>query len=371
MRRAFSAPGKLFLSGEYAVLWGGVARVLAVAPRGNALVVRREDREVQLHLSEGRLQGTLTPYGVQWRSEIAPAFRFAARAIDAAVAAHGQEVLGFSLALSPSTEKVEGRKMGIGGSARAVMLTTEAVRYVLEARFDALKLALWAHADAQGKVGSGGDVAASFAGGVIRYRRYPVETLQQPASRFGEAPVGSSTALGSTTLSAAPPVDLRRLQLPALHLTYAFAGQSASTEKLIGRVEEKLDETERWKFAARSDAIGDALENALLMGNFSDVREAVSELHTLLCSLGPLETDGIRQLVALARTLGSVAKISGAGGGDGCIAFSPTAEAQADLIEGFKTRNIWATRLEPAPGLRGENEADPQLTGWIGPVAGA
>ena len=38
MERALSAPSKLFLCGEYAVLWGGAARVLAVGPRAEALV---------------------------------------------------------------------------------------------------------------------------------------------------------------------------------------------------------------------------------------------------------------------------------------------------------------------------------------------
>ena len=65
MKRSLSAPGKLFLAGEYAVLWGGAARVLAVPPRGHALVKRREDREVELVLEEGRLRGTLTPMGVR------------------------------------------------------------------------------------------------------------------------------------------------------------------------------------------------------------------------------------------------------------------------------------------------------------------
>ena len=48
MERALSAPGKLFLSGEYAVLWGGVRAVAAVGPRTAALVRRRADREVHV-----------------------------------------------------------------------------------------------------------------------------------------------------------------------------------------------------------------------------------------------------------------------------------------------------------------------------------
>jgi phosphomevalonate kinase len=50
MERALSAPGKLFVSGEYAVLWGGVSRVAAVAPRTSALVRTRADAQVHLCL---------------------------------------------------------------------------------------------------------------------------------------------------------------------------------------------------------------------------------------------------------------------------------------------------------------------------------
>src|SRR6185369_9346559 len=64
-----SAPGKLFLSGEYAVLWGGTARLAGVGPRAWALGRTREDREVHLVLAEGRLVGTVTPLGVRWGSE--------------------------------------------------------------------------------------------------------------------------------------------------------------------------------------------------------------------------------------------------------------------------------------------------------------
>ena len=50
MDRTLSAPGKLFLAGEYAVLWGGEARILGTAPRAHALVRSRQDRRVEIAL---------------------------------------------------------------------------------------------------------------------------------------------------------------------------------------------------------------------------------------------------------------------------------------------------------------------------------
>ena len=99
MDRTLSAPGKLFLAGEYAVLWGGVARILAVGPRVNALVRPRQDRQVDVVLLTGGtgisrrdttveavrslFQKTIDGYGELFRSlsyaAIGPAVNLAAR----------------------------------------------------------------------------------------------------------------------------------------------------------------------------------------------------------------------------------------------------------------------------------------------------
>jgi phosphomevalonate kinase len=355
MHRTLSAPGKLFLSGEYAVLWGGTARIAALGPRTTATVRRRDDREVRLLLEEGRLVGHATPRGVAWTTPVTPPFAFAARTLDAVLRAWGRETLGFSLAMAPSPTGPGGRKLGMGGSARAAVLAAEAGRYVLDARFDALKLALVAHALGQSMKGSGGDVAAIAAGGIVRYRRYDVSALAEASvtSRFDAA------------LLAAPPVDLYRLPAPQLPMAYAFAGESASTRTLIGRVEGKLDEAARGDFVRRSDALGEALEEGLLTGDFPRVHEATAGLRALLGELGPLETEGLSRIVGLAELYGCTGKLSGAGGGDGCILFAPDPERRSALLEGLAARGFYAVPLQPEPGLRGETQPDPLLERWL------
>src|SRR3954468_19875122 len=101
MERALSAPGKLFVSGEYAVLWGGVARVAAVAPRTAALVRRRADGRVHGCLGGGTQKGSATPKGVRWDGEIPGGFTFVARTLDEALRAHGRQSVGFELAVAP------------------------------------------------------------------------------------------------------------------------------------------------------------------------------------------------------------------------------------------------------------------------------
>lgn len=355
MERTVSVPGKLFLCGEYAVLWGGTARIAAVGPRLTGHVRRRDDREVHVVLQSGRICGRATPLGANWTGEIGDEFLFAARAVDAVLTAHGRECLGFEVALSPSPPAPHGRKLGFGGSARATVLTAELSRYVLEESFDPLKLALMVHAGAQAGLGSGGDVAAVFAGGVIRYRRYAVEALL------------NSSASGQllSALAQAPAVDLRRLPVPKLHLAYAFSGESASTPALIAEVERRLSYDSRVRFVSDSDQLGEALEQAMVTQDFDSLRLTVSELQALLASLGGLQTEAMRRVVAIARSYGGAAKMSGAGRGDGCILFSPDLEAQGAMIDGLRARGFWTTPLQVEVGLRGELKPDENLRTWL------
>ena len=155
MELTLSAPGKLFLSGEYAVLWGGTARLAGVGPRAWALARTREDREVHLVLAEGRLRGTVTPLGVRWASEPVASFAFAARALDVVVRARARESLGLELALSPTAPGPGGHKLGLGSSARAVVLAVESAARLLEVR-PSLALAMLAHAEARAGRGAAG-----------------------------------------------------------------------------------------------------------------------------------------------------------------------------------------------------------------------
>jgi len=353
MERFLSAPGKLFLSGEYAVLWGGTARIAAVGPRTHAQVRRRPDREVHVVLEGGRLAGQITPLGVNWGGPVPQPFRFAARAIGEAVRAHGKEDLGLELALSPSPA-ADGKKLGLGGSARAAVLAAEATRYVLEERVDALKLALLSHALEQGMRGSGGDVAAIFAGGLVRYRRYPVELLERAASQ-GQLRSG---------LLSAPPVDLWRVPAERTFLAYAFCGDSASTEQMIRKAERTLSGDERRAFVERSDDLGDQLERALVEGDFRAVREAAGGLRALLSQVGA-ETDAAKQILALAESHGAAGKTSGAGGGDVCVLFSPDEAARSRVLEALAARGIFARAAPLEAGLRGEAKLDASLANWL------
>lgn len=351
MEVSLSAPGKLFLSGEYAVLWGGTARLLGVGPRAFALSRTREDRGVHLVLAEGRLQGTVTPFGVRWATEPAPPFAFAARALDVVVRARARESLGLELALSPTAPGPGGHKLGLGSSARATVLAVESAARLLEVPAP-LALALLAHAEAQGGKGSGGDVATCAVGGLLRYRRWPMERVTSaPSLRLG--------------LAAAGAPDVVRLGTTALPASYAFTGHSASTGAMIRQVEGGLDGPARQRFVEASDALGRDLEDGLRGSRFAQVDEACQELEHLLESLPGVATPGTARILALARTARSTGKLSGAGGGDGCVLFSPDEEARAALLAALAHRGFVAVPLAVEPGVRPETFAPPELRSWL------
>jgi phosphomevalonate kinase len=359
MTRALSAGGKVFLAGEYAVLWGGTARVAAVGPRVGAVVRSRDDRRVDLLLPDRRFSGDATVSGVHWHGEVPAECLFAARTLDLALRVVGKDGPGLALALAASPQGPRGTKLGLGSSARTAVLAAEAARYVLGAKYDALKLALVAHAVAQGGKGSGADVAAIFAGGVVRYRRFDtgplVQASTQPAFR--------------AALDAAPAVDLWRLPDCKLPLAWAFSGQSASTPSLIAQIEAQLGAAGREAFVGKSDGAGLQLESALIHGDFPAAQEAVGELGALLKSLGPLETEPLARIIGIAATYGCAAKLSGAGGGDGCVVVCPDLASREALIQGLEARSFFALPLEVAAGLKGEPTADAALARWLDAAA--
>lgn len=327
--------------------------MLAVGPRVAALVRRRTDRVVELVLESARLSGQSTPLGVRWQGEAPPTFHFVARTVDLALRALSREASGFSIAFAPSP-LIEGQKPGLGSSARATVLAAEATRWATRATFDAFKLALLAHAEAQQGKGSGGDVAASFAGGLVRYRRFEVAALLEATVKGG---------LGSA-LTAAPAVELARLAAPGFPMVFAFSGQSASTTSLLSAIEGAWGPAQRAAFVFTSDSIGDELEQALRQLDFAALSDACERLQSLLFSLGPTRTATLERILALARAMHCTGKQSGAGGGDGCLLFAPDEPGRRALLEALKARGIHAVTVEPETGIEG-GSLDARLASWL------
>jgi phosphomevalonate kinase len=269
-----SAPGKLFLGGEYAVLGGAEAVVTAVDRRTQARLVTRPPSE----------------------SPIVTAARHAA--IDALSRPDDGPEPPY-VKVTSSGFQIGRRKIGLGSSASACASAVGALfewggQPVDVARERVLEVAMGAHREAQGGRGSGADVAAAVRGGTFVFR-------------------------AGRVLS---PVDISRVVLVPV-----WSGRAASTTELIGKIidYERRDPAGHRALLDELDQCAADLAAAYRTGEPAAIVSKTAAYGRLMDRLGhasgaPIVTTRHRLIAQLASNLGGTAKPSGAGGGDVAVA---------------------------------------------------
>ncbi len=286
------APGKLVLSGAYAVLDGAPAIVSAVDRYALADSSRPAER--------------ITPE------------------VEAAIGARPAPWF------DASALREGGEKLGLGSSAAILVASLAAIALEAHGPLDhdalcdaVLAPALAAHAQAQGG-GSGIDVAASCRGGTLVAQR-------------------------------ADGLQLRAVALPAaLHVEVWTAGQPASTAELLGRVR-ALDAARYQALSTPQRHASEHAVQALDEGDAALFVTALALQCAALANLGdaagaPIVTAEVRRLAEQAvRERGAVLP-SGAGGGDVTlfVGVAPPSAALSALA-----RELGHHRLDLSLGARG------------------
>lgn len=343
--RITSAPGKLVLIGEYAVLFGGPAVVLAVDRQATVSVGPSSDGRWSVR-SPGLIAGTrqfeLRPDGSQNWAECTDddirQLRLVTHVLDSMMRAGVLDPLETSAAALELDTRAffeitnEGAfKLGLGSSAALTAALATALAHwtgkadVLTDRLAWLRTLTTIHREFQGGGGSGIDLAASLFGGALEYR----------LDDTGRAAVA------------------RPIRLPQdLELLYIWTGQSADTGQFLGRLTERS--------AADPGPIGRVIDDlsgfsrsgidALRSGRTEALLEAVDSYCEGLEALGraanmPIVSSEHQRLLALAHSSGVSYKPSGAGGGDLGLAFSNDPDAMARMAiavhgAGFKTIDL-------------------------------
>lgn len=295
---AASAPGKVLLAGEYAVLAGAEAVVMAV------------DRRVHARAAAGM--------------EARAARSSFLRAVRDAVAGHAGSDSAAAraaarLMVDSDALRLGGVKLGLGSSA-AVTVAGCACALAHDHTPDpglVHRLAHAAHSAAQGARGargSGADIAASVYGGVLGVRVGPAP---------GE-PVRVRPLLADLAGSAA-------------HLVLVWTGTPASTPALVARVHAWRDarpQAYERAIAAVADAAGALIAALRPSAGAAEVVAAVAAGGEAVAALGrdagvDIETPTHRAVATMARSHGGAAKPTGAGGGDLVLAAFPGAAAAA------------------------------------------
>ena len=286
------APGKIVLSGAYAVLEGAPAVVTAV------------DRYVLADAS--RPADLLTPeVKAALKDKPAPWF-------DASALRSGDKKLGLG-----SSAAILVASLGAIAAKERGLKDAEALRSAV------LEPALVAHRTAQGG-GSGVDVAASVYGGTIV-----------------AAKKGSGLAV-------------RAVELPAgLHFEVLFAGVPASTTELIGKVRafKARSPHEYGGVMENLKAAAEDAERAVDEGSATDVLRALRDQLRALTDLGEhagarIVTREVARLADLAGDEDAVVLPAGAGGGDIAI-YAGTAPPSAKLTAAFDAERHEPPRRAP------------------------
>ncbi|MFE6487099.1 phosphomevalonate kinase [Streptomyces sp. NPDC057757] len=381
-----SAPGKLFVAGEYAVVESGTPAILVAVDRRITVTVSPAEkpgvlissdlttRAVRSRWSRGRLvpadgpPGTATATatagataagaaggGEQTRRALAHVLA-AVESVGRLLAEHGRPLPDLSLSVS-STLHEGGRKLGLGSSGAVTAASVAAVAafcgldLTADARF---RLALLATARIDPK-GSGGDLAASTWGGWITYRAPDREQVLDLAARLGVA---------QALREEWPGYGVRRLPPPAgLELEVGWTGNPASTTSLVADLHRRTwrGTSSHHKFVQTTTDVVDGAVAALEAGDgpalLHQIRRARQELARLDDEVGlGIFTPELTALCEAAESVGGAAKPSGAGGGDCGIALLD-AHAPNDISH---VRQRWAAAgvlpLPLRPAMEGIEE---------------
>jgi len=338
-----SAPGKLVLFGEYAVLEGAPALVSAVNRR--ATVKFRSDDSGVLTLSAvplGLKQFPVLRRGQRHAdAEGEPRASLTLMVLELMLSKFpelGPLLSGGHLTIDSTAMSLAhgGAKLGVGSSAAVATALVGGIGSLLKDRplggREIFELAHRAHHQFQGGKGSGIDVAAASFGGTLSFSG--AKGLQSPQTEISSWPSG-------------------------LRWQVVGTGVSASTSQFIGALRAWRDEN----LNEYKNLMGDMRTLSERVSAGVEVSWVEASLHwcELLEALGdrigaPIMSDKHREFRDLALHHGLGYKPSGAGGGDAGFFVIPPDRSLDDVHTLIKDRNIHMLPLSPdASGIQVES----------------
>lgn len=359
----FRAPGKLFVAGEYAVLWPGHPAVLMAVDRYATVTIAdtagpttlTSDLSGGLVLRCERVDGRLAPAEPAAAGPLA-FVRSAVDVVERLAAEHGRPGRPFHLSVATDLTAGDGRKLGLGSSAAVTVATCGALARFYDLRLsraDLYRVAMLATLAVTPDT-SGGDVAAGAVGGWLLYC---APDRQRSPGLTGDAAWGTV----SGALSAPwPELVLRPLPTPrSACLEAGWTGRPASTTGLLGRFRDDPDGSVAGRhraFLAASTTCVSLLATGLMGGNVGRIQQQIRRARDLLseldrrASLGWM-TPRLRALCEVAEAFGAAAKPSGAGGGDCGIALLRGDQSYVlpELRERWIAAGVQPLALHPHP----------------------
>lgn len=292
--------GKLYLSGEYAILYPNQLALIKPIPIYMTAVIK--EHEVF------RISSDLFTHSVgRERDEDYALIQDTIAIFEQYL---GRSLSPFSLSITGKLEQ-HGKKYGIGSSGSVVVLTLKALAafhhhcLTPERLFKLACVVLLSRGDN----GSMGDLACIAYETLIVYQSFDRERIRKNLRQntLGEV-------LDDDWGYRIEPIR------PQLAVTFmvGWTQEPAISKDLVKQVKGAINDV----FLTQSNHLSHQLRQTLESGTQADLIALVKKQVELLCQLHPaIMTNQLKQLMALANHYGGVAKTSGAGGGDCGIAF--------------------------------------------------
>jgi mevalonate kinase len=301
-----SAPGKLYLFGEHAVVYGEPAVAAAIDRRATVTVEARDDDHLRVDSEDLTLDGFTVEYGRTASDDLdvdvsESLVEAATGYVDAAVAqardAAGAPDAGFDVTIESEIP------LGAGLSSSAAV--TVAAIYAATR-----------------------ELGVELTPAEVADRAYRVEHEVQDGNASRTDTFCSATG-GAVRVEDD---DRRSLEAPELPFVIGFDGGAGDTGALVGQVRALRDE---YDFAADTVAVvGDLArrgEEVLLDGDLAELGRLMNFNHGLLSALG-VSSRSLDSMVWAARDAGALgAKLTGAGGGGCIVALDETEETRTAL----------------------------------------
>lgn len=295
-----SAPGKLMLLGEHAVVYNHPCLVTAVDQRMRATIETLDVLEFQLEAEDVKVTGYKKPLSELGKGDIPKGAKF----VEIAVAnlLNNPEILKRvqndkgKMGIRITTKSEFSSQFGFGSSSASTVCTIKAISEILGLNLsnkEIFDLAFKTVLDIQGK-GSGFDVAAAVYGGTLYF------------------------VTGGKLIE---PLDIK-----SLPLIVGYSGIKADTVTLMNQV--------KASFANRQDRLNEIYNDieklvnqakeALVAGDLKIFGDLMNKNQEYLKELG-VSIEKLNDMISGALKAGAYgAKLSGAGGGDCMIVVAPS-----------------------------------------------
>ena len=320
MKVATSAPGKLMLYGEHAVVYGHPCIVTAVDQRVQVTVEPNGEGEIHVaspNVGLDEYHKSLVRLG---KDDVPKSMSFVEFLIKRIY-----EKYKITNGIRVTTESDFSTQFGFGSSAAVVVALAKALSIYFDLKLSERQIfdeAYGAVLDVQG-VGSGFDVAASTYGGTLYY--------------------------------VSPGKVIEQLHPGDLPLVVGYTGIKADTPTIVRQVAE-LRRQEKWVDAVFGD-IKDLVERAKTYFeniDYEQLGKLMDKNQDLLSALN-VSSDKLDKLIGAVRGAGAYgAKLSGAGGGDCMIAFVDDSKSKEVVAAIEKVGGVWIDVKTGAPGVREE-----------------